>query len=213
MATSSTTPAPDIVLFARGVIAILELWPALRVAVDESWGGPESKDKRRWMAGEVVDLFEASLPSATQKSKSKTETPDAVYVEELLLQVMNDEYETMLEDGSQEIVAERIVKLWNLILDTTPEGNESAKQEVVKFEELVAKLKGKKVQVQVEQGGDEVEGEGEEGDSSDEDDDGVDAMDVEDQDEAPQLVPKQKEEPEVDEDGFTMVKKKGKGRG
>ena len=212
MATSSTAAAPDIVLFARGVIAILELWPALRVAVDESWGGPESKEKRRWLAGEVVDIFEASLPSKSTSKSQSQETPDAVYVEELLLQVMNDEFETMLEDGSQELVAERIVKLWTFLLDSSAEGREAARGEVGKFEEMVGKLKGKKVPVQVEQGGDEVDGEDGDGDEdagdwTDEEDDAMD------QDEAPQLIPptKEKEEPEVDEDGFTMVKKKGKG--
>ncbi len=90
--SSTSTTAPDLILFARGVIATLELWPALRLAVDESWGGPDSREKRRWLAGEVVDMFEQSIPSPSRKN-SKIETPDAVYVEEMLLQVMSDEYE------------------------------------------------------------------------------------------------------------------------
>lgn len=191
MSTSSVTqpvvPSPTSVLFARGVIARLAVWPALRVAVDQGWGGPESAEKRTWMASVIVDAFEEQDP-----------VPDAVYVEEQLLQIMEDEFETVLEDGSAEAVAKDIVRVWQDV--------QSGSQEAVKqLEDQAEKLKGKKVQMEEAPG-----------DGSDWEDESDDAMD-DDDDEAPQLLEAEptdtrpsKSEPEVDEDGFTIVKGKGK---
>ncbi|KAF5374220.1 hypothetical protein D9758_004665 [Tetrapyrgos nigripes] len=90
----------SLILFARGVIARLAIWPVFRVAVQENWGGAGAAEKRTWLAGIIVDTFE-------QRS-----SPDGRYVEEMLLQVMQDEYDTNIEDGSAELVAVDIVKLW-----------------------------------------------------------------------------------------------------
>ena len=183
--TSATldAPSPTSVLFARGVIARLALWPALRIAVDQGWGGPESAEKRTWIASVVVDAFEQEDP-----------TPDVGYVELMLLQIMEDEFETVLEDGSAEAAAKDIVRIW--------EDVKNGSEETVKwFETQADKNKGKKVEVE------EVAGE----ESDWEDESGEDEED-EDEDEAPMLIdsqPKTKPEPEVDEDGFTLVKGKG----
>ena len=75
---------------------------------------------------------------------------------------------------------------------------------VMRFEELAEKMKGKRMESQV------VQDEAEEWSTDDDD-----AMDEEDE-EVPQLIPttetrpSQKNEPEVDGDGFTLVKR-GKG--
>ena len=101
---SSDTPSQTSILFARGVIARLAYWPALRIAVDQLWGGPESAAKRTWLASVLVDDFE-DAPSAA-------DTPDADYVEDRFLQVMADEFDAVLEDGSAEAVAKDLVRLW-----------------------------------------------------------------------------------------------------
>jgi pre-rRNA-processing protein TSR2 len=191
MASSSTinpTPKAGIILFARGVMAILETWPALKLAVEESWGGPDGADKRRWMAGEIVDAFE---------TPSKDGIPDAEYIEDMLLQVMSDEFDTNLEDGSAERVGKDIVKLWNDI-----HVKMTGEEEVTRLEAAANKQKGKKVAAKVEvNSDDEVDGDSEEEEWT------------EDEDEVPRLIehqPKEPEQPEVDEDGFTTVKRKGK---
>ncbi|KAF8148815.1 Pre-rRNA-processing protein TSR2-domain-containing protein, partial [Crassisporium funariophilum] len=181
-------PPVSSVLFARGVIARLAIWTTLRIAVQENWGGPNASAKRTWLASIIVDAFEEQIP-----------TPDDQYIEELLLQVMADEFEAEIEDGSTESVAQDIVHIW----DETRTG----KQDLVsKFEEIADKVKGKKPNVQEKVISDDEE------DWSDDDDD--EAMQSDDE-EAPQLVenpapePTSKE-PEIDEDGF--IKVKGKGR-
>jgi pre-rRNA-processing protein TSR2 len=184
---ASSAPPGRSVLFARGVIARLAIWPALRIAVDEGWGGRGGAEKRTWLASVIVDAFEAESPP-----------PDVFYVEETLLQVMADEYETELEDGSAEDVAKDVVGLW--------EDVSGGKGEMVfAFEERADKLKGKKIQVEEEVGSEEGE------DDAMEDDE-------EWEDEAPQLLDEQHQddgaqsmEPEVDEEGFTLVKSKRKG--
>ena len=186
---ASAPPSPTSVLFARGVIACLAIWPALKVAVAEHWGGPESAQKRTWLAGIIVDAFE----------HEKDPPPDVPYVELMLLQVMEDEFETVLEDGSAEDVAKNIVELWKV----AQEGNVQA---ITTLEARAEKLKGKSVPVE-EVAGDNSDWE----DESDEDGEGED----DDDEEVPTLVDTSlqraaKPPPEVDEDGFTLVKGRGK---
>ena len=183
-ATSSNTVSTTSILFARGVIARLAYWPALRIAVDQGWGGPESAQKRTWLASVIVDAFEEQNPS-----------PDSQYVEEMLLQVMADEFMANLEDGSGECVADDIVRLWEDI--------HTGKQDLVtQYEQQAEKLKGKKPQVQEEVGS-----------GSDWEDDG-DEEDEDSESDAPQLLHggenPARPEPQIDEDGFTLVRGKGR---
>lgn len=91
--------SPRLVLFARGVIAILNTWPVLRIAVSESWGGPQSAQKRTWIASTLVDAFEAS-------------PLDEEEIEDLLLDAMVEEFETEIEDDSSRTVARDILNIW-----------------------------------------------------------------------------------------------------
>ena len=188
--SNSAPPAASSVLFARGVIARLAIWATLRIAVQENWGGAHGSEKRTWLASVIVDAFEEQAP-----------TPDDQYIEEMLLQVMADEFEAVVEDGSAESVAQDIVKIW----DQTRIGKDDL---VKKFEELADKVKGKKASAQekvVSEDEDEGDWEDEEGDEEDE----------MEEDEAPQLMqppPEEREKEGPDEDGFTVVRGKGKSR-
>lgn len=166
----------------------MAVWPILRVAVQENWGGPKADDKRTWLASEIVDAFETQDPP-----------PDDQYVEEMLLQVIEDEFDCVVEDGSGEDVASDIVKMW--VESQMADGKHDT---IVKFEELAEKLKGKKVSAQITS--EENEGDGD--DSDDDDGDSEDEVDVEVED-LPKLLDRgHNNEPEVDEDGFTLVKGK-----
>jgi pre-rRNA-processing protein TSR2 len=200
MATIS--PAAQ-VSFARAVIARLAVWPVLTVAVESSWGGPESKQKRTWMAGEIVDAFGQTTSASAEL--------DEIYIEELLLQMMSDEFDCVVDDLSGEEVAKDIIKLWN----DTKDG--SIDQSVKIWEDKEKTMSGKKIQfAQAKRGNDTDWVEDDEEGSSDEDDGGDDdegedaQMDV---DEAPALVERrERQEPIVDEEGFTLVQGKGKGK-
>jgi pre-rRNA-processing protein TSR2 len=208
-------PSPTILLFARGLIALLDLWPALTIAVREEWGGSESLAKKVWMASTLLDEFESHaviVPSTnTIDSKSAEDPPlDHDEVGDLLNQMMSDEFDANIEDGSIDLIAGDIVKLWK---DLVRPGVVAAEDVVGALERKAVEIRGKGVQAQ--KGGDlvELDGDDESGDESGSgSDEGEGGMDV---DEAPQLVAKEKEreEPVVDDDGFTLVQTKGrKGR-
>ena len=183
---SASTPSPQLqAAFDNSIWYILSLWPALHVAVQNNWGGSDSKDKQDWFAGAVSDLF---------AQKPDVDFDDVVI---FLLQVMQDEFDCNVEDDSEEDIARALLQLRKRILS---EGDIAAAREV----EQRWKNRGQmKVDVKVVDGeidGDEDELEGWE------DDDG----DVEMGDSTPDLIPavaskKEKPIPEVDEEGFTKV--------
>ncbi|KAK6535001.1 hypothetical protein TWF281_006299 [Arthrobotrys megalospora] len=179
--TPSQTP-----LFENGMTILLNAWPALSMAVENEFGGPDSADKRDWMCGAVADLF------------STDPSTDAEDLESFLLQILSDEFETALEDDSAYTVSQQIVKLRKQIASNDHSGLNA----LTAFWEQHGGKNKPKVQV-VRQGESDEEDDGE-------DEDGDVEMEV---DEAPQLVAvKERVEKVVDEDGFELVQKKGKRR-
>ncbi|KAK2771556.1 pre-rRNA-processing protein tsr2 [Colletotrichum kahawae] len=187
--------------FEQAVALSLHMWPALSLAVQNHWGGPDSADKRDWFAGAVTELFPAYVKiangQAVPANNNAVEEPDTEYVETFLLQVMVDEFEVNVDDETGFDVAERIIK----IRADCAKGKFEAVDELRKNWESRKGAKVDGLYKKIEGGDQETDWE----DDSEDDEDG----DV-DMDEAPQLVaaPKEKPQPEVDEDGFTMVTKK-----
>ncbi|KAF3914055.1 hypothetical protein AA313_de0201964 [Arthrobotrys entomopaga] len=180
--TPSQTPQ-----WESGMTILMNTWPALSLAVENEFGGPDSADKRDWMCGAVADLF-TSDPST-----------DAEDLETFLLQILEDEFQTNLEDDSAFAVSERIV----LLRRQCAADDFSGVQALLQFWE---KNGGKnKPRVQVVREGEE------ESDSEDDEEDGGEEGEDMEMDEAPQLVAvKEKVEKVIDEDGFELVQKKGK---
>ncbi|KAL8790951.1 MAG: hypothetical protein Q9213_000376 [Squamulea squamosa] len=182
-------PSPEKIQqkFDLSIALTLSTWPALTLSVQNSWGGPDSAEKRDWFAGAISDLY------------SSTPNPETVidveYLEEFLLQVMNDEFEVNVEDDSGAEVAAKIVGLWKMCA----QGDFGMVDEMYeKWRERQAKG-GERVNFQQVQDADEDD---EESDSDEADGD----EDVE-MGEAPELIkaPKEKVVPKVDEEGFTEV--------
>lgn len=185
--------------FEQSVALSLALWPALSLAVQNNWGGPDSADKRDWFAGQVAEAFPAFTPktisatTAAPPAAADDAEPDAEYIEEMLLQVMVDEFEVAVDDESSYDVAMEIIRLRGQCRS----GNF---EEVDRLLERYMAKKGQKVVMK--------KGEDEEQDTDWDDTDGSGDED-EEMDEAPALVEKkEKPEPEVDEDGFTKVTRK-----
>ncbi|GAP86796.1 putative pre-rRNA-processing protein tsr2 [Rosellinia necatrix] len=206
--------------FEQGVAISLHLWQSLTIAVQNNWGGDDSADKRDWLAGVIVDMFPSfvdlaattaaiasSSPAGDPPQKNSNgaqsqfkkipEEPIAEEIEETLLQVMFDEFEADIDDQSEAEVADRIMKC-------------RAQCAVGDFE-LVEMLrarwldtKGKKVIAQVAADQDQDT----DWDSGSDDDEGANGDGDLEMEDAPQLVPvapKERPQPEIDEDGFEKV--------
>lgn len=209
-AAAAPAPSPVILLFARGVLSLFQSWTVMRSAVLQSWGGPESEAKRTWFASMVVDEFEerwtkagcplypAVAPDADASSRQNIAPPEGLDLDDLadlLFDVFLEEFDVELEDGSPEEISRRVIACWSASL----QGDESA---IVALEEEAARFSKKKADVVQTAAGDH------DGDSSSDDDEEEGGMDV---DPAPARQERVREEPEIDDDGFTMVKK-GKGK-
>ncbi|KAM8965957.1 pre-rRNA-processing protein TSR2 homolog isoform X2 [Sarcophilus harrisii] len=81
-------------LFGVGVRAVLEAWPALQIAVENSFGGVHSREKALWLGRVVEDYF---LLNADLEQEE---------VEDFLSDIMSTEFDTLIEDGSLPQVTE-----------------------------------------------------------------------------------------------------------
>lgn len=164
-----------------GITLAINSWPAMNLAVQSNWGGPTSADKRDWLCGAISEML-ADRPET-----------DAEDLEDVLGQVMNDEFDVVVDDESAAPVAAQIMQM----KEQTERGEFGAIQEMWETWQRKLATKG---------GNSALEGfrRGEDQGSDDEDDDGEEDEDMGD---APALVsaPREKVEPEVDEDGFTKV--------
>ena len=227
MASTSTSvdaaPTRTQLLFARAVILTMELWPAMRLAVSEQWGGTDSADKKQFLISHICDTYSeepssASIQQQISNNQSSSiqapKVPDVDDLAETLEMYFEDEYESKIEDGSADWIAGRIVHLHKCIYTTFPPTQQSlqyADEEVNKLYEATVRLKGQKVDIQrtQQENGEEEDGSG---DSSDEEHDHTqhDAMDVDGEGSTQsqsQQQPRERPQPIVDEDGFTTVVK------
>ncbi|NXE58073.1 TSR2 protein, partial [Casuarius casuarius] len=75
-------------LFAEGVRAVLGAWAALQVAVENGFGGTQGPEKAAWLAVALQDFFQRNADLEPEE------------VEDFLAEVMDNEFDTVVEDGS-----------------------------------------------------------------------------------------------------------------
>ncbi|KAI9227820.1 MAG: Pre-rRNA-processing protein TSR2-domain-containing protein [Piptocephalis tieghemiana] len=100
-------PHPNQVLFTEGVRLILKSWTALRLAVEMDWSDDGlSEEKYEWLVDDViVDYF-----------SKKGKAIDADEMDDILYQIMKDEFNTILEDDSAYHVGSQLVQLYTQII-------------------------------------------------------------------------------------------------
>ncbi|CAO3671959.1 unnamed protein product [Rhizopus microsporus] len=168
---------PNKVAFQEGVGYILKSWTALKLAVEQEWGGIESAEKRDWMIDVIVNVF-----------GKRGKKADVEEIEEILAQIMSDEFQVLLEDDSAYYVAKHLFELYNQCI----QGN---------FEEL-QRLRERYMSQNQSAASNCVKQESDDEMDGDENDDEQDAEgDQEMEEEAP-------EQPTVDEDGWEIVRRK-----
>lgn len=124
---------------------------------------------------------------------------DVDYIEEFLLQVMNDEFEVNVEDGSGEEVAAKIVGLRKLTL----QGDFKMVDDMYRqWQERQARGGSVRMNFQVvDRGEDEDDTDSDSDNESEEDDGDVEMHEAP----APMKAPKEKVQPKIDDEGFTEV--------
>lgn len=207
-------PTQTQLLFARAVVLTMELWPAMRLAVSEQWGGQESAEKREFLISHICDTYSNEHAAQTTSSVGSTSsahvqppaTPDIDDLAETLEMYFADEYESRIEDGSADWVAGRIVQLHKTVYSTFPPTSDSlanAQTEVDKLYQAAVQLRGQKVSVQRSSEAD-LQADSESGDSEGDEDE---AMQLDEAEQSEQSRRQERQEPVVDEDGFTTVVK------
>ncbi|GMM31491.1 Tsr2 protein [Martiniozyma asiatica (nom. inval.)] len=175
--------------FELGVSMIVHAWPTLQTAVDNQWGGANSEEKRDWITGVIIEEFE------------NNKTIDIIYIHELLSGIMEDEFDAVLQDESTVEVGKKVIHCYQ---ECQVGAFDTIKLMYNKWLEK-QKYSSKNIV--------HVENDPLNPDSSDED--GDDAMDEDGDfdmmDDSADDTPKY-QAPIVDDDGFTVVSKKGNRR-
>lgn len=209
-------------LFARGVVSLLSVWPALRLALTHGWSKPSSsefppetpEERRTRLAEELVDAYYSAY------AEKNGQLPEITEIEDFLLDFIEFEYGIALEDGSEVNLAKDLQDMWiECVKRATGQLQLAEGQEgtVEKFERMAQKARNDDADPKRalratrarNQSGNGQDDDDDDSSSGSEDDVQSHSMDA-DMDSAP-TQRREKEEPIVDEDGFTMVSSK-KGR-
>ncbi|CAM4693407.1 pre-rRNA-processing protein TSR2 homolog [Caretta caretta] len=87
-------------LFSQGVRAVLGSWAALQVAVEHGFGGAHGRAKAEWLVGAVEQYFHSNVALELDE------------VEDFLAEVLNNEFDTIIEDGSLAEVSQQLQLLF-----------------------------------------------------------------------------------------------------
>lgn len=172
--------------FELGVCMAVYKWEELATAVENSWGGPKSAEKRDWISGIVIDLFKES------------NAVDVQLIEETLLYAMVDEFDVQVDNDSALEIAALVMTFYKQVRE----------QEFDQINALYARWQEKR-NTQEENRQVHIDGDPNNPDLSDSEEDEDEDEDGMEIDEA---KVEQKDEPIIDDDGFQLVQKKGKRR-
>eukprot|EP00731_Ephydatia_muelleri_P031422 Em0022g936a len=87
-------------LFRQGVAAVLQEWEALDIAVKNGFGGSFGVEKARWMEAATVQYFQ------------ENDNLEDDEIEDFLATVVNQEFDTIVDDGSLPSVAKKLCWLY-----------------------------------------------------------------------------------------------------
>ncbi|KAF3339648.1 pre-rRNA-processing protein TSR2 [Carex littledalei] len=173
-------------IFAEGISLVLSRWTALQMAVENQWGGRESRGKADQLVASIQEFF-------GQK--------EDLYIDELeeLLEVyMLDSLSTEVQDGSVPEVAEQLMIMHEECL-------EGKYESIQKLKQLAPRTNAVSQSKQVVNDNDD--------DSSDEEDSESDSMEMEATKEMDVDPVKTGTKPGPDPDGWTVVaNKRNRGR-
>ncbi|XP_074092793.1 pre-rRNA-processing protein TSR2 homolog isoform X2 [Macrotis lagotis] len=183
-------------LLGPGVRAVLEAWPALRVAVENGFGGVHSQEKVRWLGAAVEDYFVQNADLEQDE------------VEDLLADIMSSEFDTLVEDGSLAQVSQQLRTVFRY--------SQSGQEPLLR--EFLGQVGRKRAEVKALEGPAADQANGNNSDQEERTDRGAEEMAVTDNKEAPALPRGSQAGPsgvtspghEPAEDGWIVIQRKKK---
>ncbi|XP_004606536.1 pre-rRNA-processing protein TSR2 homolog isoform X1 [Sorex araneus] len=91
----------SLALFAAGVRAALETWPALQIAVENGFGGVHSQEKAVWLGDAIEEYFMRNADLELDE------------VEDFIGELMTNEFDTIVEDGSLTQVSQQLQTMFH----------------------------------------------------------------------------------------------------
>ncbi|CCH62155.1 hypothetical protein TBLA_0G02140 [Henningerozyma blattae CBS 6284] len=180
--------------FELGVTMMIYKWEALDIAVENQWGGLESSEKRDWLNGVVIEAF------------MNEKIIDVEYIEEILLNAMIDEFDVNVEDDSALPIAAGIIELYKQCdrMDYATIDDLYSKYLIKQEQKKNSPTSRANIHINNDPLNPDISSSEEESENELEPED----MDVDMEDSNDYKPPA----PVVDDDGFELVQKKGKGR-
>ncbi|XP_061195396.1 pre-rRNA-processing protein TSR2 homolog [Saccostrea echinata] len=89
-------------LFPAAVATIFDSWTVLQLAVNQGFGGAESREKAEWMITAVDQWFR------------ENKDIEVYELDDFLADVMNTEFDTIVEDGSLSQISTLICRVYKL---------------------------------------------------------------------------------------------------
>ncbi|XP_028405438.1 pre-rRNA-processing protein TSR2 homolog [Dendronephthya gigantea] len=89
-------------VFMSSVQFVLGNWPAIRVSVEQCFGGQYSREKERWLQEVIYNVF------------MENGSLDPVDIEDYLAEILTNEFNVIIEDGSLAKVSEKLCHYYQL---------------------------------------------------------------------------------------------------
>lgn len=174
------------------VRSVFSRWTALQLAVNHSMGGPDSEGKYEAFINALAQYLVRHVRPPLSVSSIEQE------IQEYLEEVLDEEFNTVLDDGSSAELAQMFVRYVQLI----QQGKLTDVQNELQLLQAATPAVQTSVRTKTEDGSSS---------SSDDDDDG-DEGDAEMREE-PSTTDSKSQDMDVDEDGWTTVHRRGGGGG
>ncbi|KAL4527219.1 hypothetical protein Ndes2526B_g09075 [Nannochloris sp. 'desiccata'] len=188
--TSTPMPPQNKPHFEEGVNLLFQRWTALQLAVVNEWGGGNSKEKGQQLLDDVIHWF--------YTSKDQDQTDLEVFLDEAL----QTDFNVQAEDDSPYQIARSLVNMHHRVAQGDFSYLESLRQQQPASAAACQNADGAAAE---DSSSSDEEGEGGSGSDDAMDAGGGEDMDMDD-------APPVKSGPVIDEDGFQVVQRKGRGR-
>ena len=203
--STSTLPPASLILFARGIFALLDLYPILQFIKSQMKPSSNShnlstfNEKRFRLVEELLDAFVTTWSEANKTSQVTNQE-----LENFIVNYFEGEFNLLIEDGSEISLVKDMKNLWA----TTSTGNEvESHRTVEEYESRVKALKGHTKEYKVVN---ERRTEGEESSSSEDEEEDEERITENGMEIDSPPIENSKGEKIIDEDGFELVQRKGK---